>query len=361
MVVATGWRPGAACGDLVRRVVGQLQEPLARGRDGSAGQVSAEEAAALVQVLQLGGSRGQRDVGGKVRVEVAVTERHLQAVPEGPQVFEGELLHLVGGVATLEVGAERPSLDGLGQHDGRLAPVPQGRVVGGVHLPAVVSAAFEAPDLGVGHAVDHREGARVAGEEVLAHEGAGLGLVGLEVTVGGRVEQVDQGSVVVGAEERVPLASPDDLDDVPAGAAEVGLQLLDDLAVAADRSVEALQVAVDDEGEVVQPFPGGDAERPQCLGLVHLAVADERPDVLAAGVLDAAVVQVAVEPGLVDGADRAQAHRDGGELPEVGHQPGMRVRRQAAALAGVRDLLTEAVQLVCAQASLEEGAGVDAR
>ena len=33
----------------------------------------------------------------------------------------------------------------------------------------------------------------------------------------------------------------------------------------------------------------------------------------------------------------------------------------AAALAGVRDLLTEAVQMMCAQASFEEGAGVDAR
>ena len=314
-----------------------------------------------MQVLQLGGSRGQREVGGKVRVEVAVTERQFQAVAEGPQVLEGELLHLVGGVAALEVGAERPSLDGLGQHDGRLAPVPDGRVVRGIDLPTVVAAAFEAPDLRVGHGCDHGRGATVAGEEVFPDEAAGLGLVGLEVTVGGRVEQIDEGSVVVGRQERVPFASPDDLDDVPAGAAEVGFQLLDDLAVATDRSVEALQVAVDDEREVVEPFAGGDAEGSQCLGLVHLAVADERPDVLAAGVLDAAVVEVSVEPGLVDGADRAEAHRDGGELPEVGHQPGVWVGREAAALAGVRDLLTEAVQMMCAQASFEEGAGVDAR
>ena len=46
------------------------------------------------------------------------------------------------------------------------------------------------------------QGARVAGEEVLAHEGAGLGLVGLEVTVGGRVQQIDEGPVVVGVESR---------------------------------------------------------------------------------------------------------------------------------------------------------------
>ena len=289
-MVATGWRPVPRAAVSYADFVGQLQQPLARGRHGSARHVSAQEATALAQVLHLGGSRGQRHVGRKVRVEVAVTERHFQAVAEGPQVLEGELLHLVGGVATLEVGAERPSLDGLGQHDGRLAAMPHGRVVRGIYLPTVVAAAFEAPDLRVGHGCDHGRGAPVAGEEVFPDEAAGLGLVGLEVTVGGRVEQIDEGPFVVGRQEGVPFASPDDFDDVPAGAAEVGFQLLDDLAVATDRSVEALQVAVDDERQVVESFAGGDAEGSQCLGLVHLAVADEGPDVLAAGVLDAAVV-----------------------------------------------------------------------
>ena len=49
-------------------------------------------------------------------------------------------------------------------------------------------------------------------------------------------------------------AAPDHLDHVPAGAAEIGFQLLDDLAVAAHRAVEALQVAVDDEDQVVEPL-----------------------------------------------------------------------------------------------------------
>ena len=70
-----------------------------------------------------------------------------------------------------------------------------------------------------------------------------------------------------------------------------GLQLLHDLAVAAHRAVEALEVAVDDEGEVVEPFARGDRERAQRLRLVRLAVAQERPDAVAAGVLDAPVVR----------------------------------------------------------------------
>ena len=65
---------------------------------------------------------------------------------------------------------------------------------------------------------------------------------------------------------------------------------------------------------------------------------------LVRGVFDAAVVQVMVEPGLEDGVHRAKAHRHRRELPEVGHQPWMRVRRDAAA--GVAVFLPEAVELV---------------
>ena len=84
---------------------------------------------------------------------------------------------------------------------------------------------------------------------------------------------------------------------------KIRLQLLDDLAVAADRAVELLQVAVDHPGEVVQLLAGGDADRAERLRLAHLTVAQERPDALVGGVLDAAVVQVAVEPRLVDRVD----------------------------------------------------------
>ena len=57
----------------------------------------------------------------------------------------------------------------------------------------------------------------------------------------------------------------------------VGLELLDDLAVAADRAVEALQVAVDDEDQVVELLARGQRERAERLGLVALAVAEEAP------------------------------------------------------------------------------------
>ena len=99
--------------------------------------------------------------------------------------------------------------------------------------------------------------------------------------------------------------------------------------------------------------------RAERLGLAHLAVAEERPHLLVGGVLDAAVVEVAVEARLVDRVEGGQAHRHRRELPEVRHQPRVRVGRQA--LAGtVLDLLAEAVELVLGEPALEVGPGVDA-
>ena len=46
-------------------------------------------------------------------------------------------------------------------------------------------------------------------------------------------------------------------DDVPARAAENGFEFLNDLAVATHRTVETLQVAVDDEDQVVELLARG--------------------------------------------------------------------------------------------------------
>ena len=338
-------------------VAGQLE----RRRRGAPRRVrAAEPLARLEHVLDRLVLRSRVEVRRQVGVllELRVRDRDVDRVAELLEVLERELLHLVRGVAALEVRAQRPALDRLGQDDGRLALRAGGRVVGGEHLAVVVAAALQAPDLVVAPAVDELRGARVAPEEVLADEGAVLALVGLEVAVGRVVHQVDEGAVAVTGEQLVPLAAPHDLDDVPAGAAEQALELLDDLAVAADRAVEALQVAVDDEGQVVELLARGKRQRAHRVDLVGLAVAEERPHALVGGVLDAAVAEVLVEPRLVDRVQRAEAHRDGRELPEPGHEPRVRVGGQAAA--GVRHLLPEAVHLVLGEAALDEGAGVDA-
>ena len=332
------------------------------------GERAGQRPPALHHVLELRRVFGRAVVRRLVDVEGAVGDhvREVQPVAELVEQLLRHLLDLVGGVAGLDLGAERPALDGLGQDGGGRADVLGGGPVGGVELVVVVAAAGQGAQLVVGEVLDHLAQAGVGAEEVVADVGAALDRVLLELAVEGGVHLVEQDAVDVAGQQLVPLRAPDDLDDVPARAPEHRLQLLDDLAVAPDRAVEALQVAVHDEGQVVEVLPGRDRQGAEGLGLVALAVAHEGPHPRPAGVGDAAVHEVAVEPGLVDGVDRPEAHGDGGELPEVRHEPGVGVRREPAMLvasgAGPArpDLLAEVVELLLGQAALEEGPGVDA-
>src|SRR6185312_4283 len=105
--------------------------------------------------------------------------------------------------------------------------------------------------------------------------------------------------------------APDHLDHVPARAAEVALELLDDLAVAAHRTVEPLQVAVDHEDEIVERLARGHADGAHRFGLVHLAVAAEAPHLASLGIGEAAIADVLHEARLVDRHQRTEAHRHG--------------------------------------------------
>ena len=205
--------------------------------------------------------------------------------------------------------------------------------------------------------LDALEQPRVAPEEVLTYVGAVAGLERLVLAVDALLHHPHQRPVGVGGQERVPARSPHDLDHVPPGAAELCLEVLDDLAVAADRAVEALQVAVDDPDQVVELLAAGETDRAHRLGLVHLAVAAKRPHLAASGVGHAARLQVFHEPRLVDRGDRPDPERHRRELPEVGHQPRMRIRGQAVAA----DLPAKAIELLGAQPPLQERSRVVAR
>ena len=258
----------------------------------------AERLAPLAEVLDLLGV-GARVVVRRV-LELRVRDRQLEPVAEDLQLGLGQLLRLVGDVAGLDARPERPALDGLGEDHGRRALVLGRRLVRRVDLAVVVAAAAELREVVVGQVLDELAQPRVRPEEVLPDVGAAGDRELLELAVERVVHLLDEDAVDVAGEELVPLAGPDDLDHVPAGAAEGRLELLDDLAVAADRAVEPLQVAVDDERQVVEALAGGDVERPERLGLVGLAVAEERPDARAGRVEQAAVLEVAVEARLVD-------------------------------------------------------------
>ena len=192
---------------------------------------------------------------------------------------------------------------------------------------------------------------------MLAQVLAGLDGVFLIFAVDDFAHPLDEQAVFVFREQRIPVFAPDHLDDVPARAAEDRFELLDDLAVAAHRAVEPLQVAVDDEDEVVDFFARRQRDGAERLGLVGLAVAEKRPHLRVRRLLQPAVFQVADEPRLVDRHDRAEPHRHRRIFPEIGHQPRMRIRRQSAAR---RELAAEIVELLFGEAPFEKRARVDA-
>src|SRR5690606_38146261 len=97
-------------------------------------------------------------------------------------------------------------------------------------------------------------------EELRTDVGAVVGLVGLVLAIDRFEHDPLQDAFGIEGQERVPVRTPDQLDDVPAGAPEVGLELLDDLAVAPYRTVEPLQVAIDDEDQVVEFLARGEAD-----------------------------------------------------------------------------------------------------
>ena len=279
-----------------------------------------------------------------------------EAVAELAQRVEAHLLLLVRDHLAFAGLAHAVALDGLGEDDGGPALALDRRLVGRVDLRGIVPAARQFPDALVRPVGDHRRRLRIPPEELLADVGAALRLEVLVFAVDAFLHELAQPPGRVLGQQLVPVRAPHHLDDVPAGAAEAALELLDDLAVAAHRPVEPLQVAVDDEDQVVELLAAGEADRAEALRLVHLAVAAEHPHVPALRVGEAARVQVLQEPRLVDGHDRPEPHRHGRELPELGHEPGVRIGRETLAV----DLLAEVQELLLREPTLEVGARVDA-
>src|SRR5580704_8674024 len=77
----------------------------------------------------------------------------------------------------------------------------------------------------------------------------------------------------VALENGIPLRAPENFDHVPTGAPELGFELLNNLAIPAYGTVQALQVAVHDENKVVEFFSGGQADCAERFGLIGFAIA----------------------------------------------------------------------------------------
>ncbi len=184
--------------------------------------------------------------------EVVVGQRNAELIAKVLQVLETQLFHGVRRVLRLAAFAHSVTLDGLREDDGRLASMMHRRVIRRVDLERIVAAAVQTHDVGIGEFLHHLQQLGRFAEEMLARVRAALGLVVLILAVDGLVHALLHQSLVVVGEQRIPQATPNHLDDVPAGAAKRAFEFLNDLAVAANGSVETLQVAVDDEDQVVE-------------------------------------------------------------------------------------------------------------
>ena len=265
-----------------------------------------------------------RVVVGRLR-NLCVRNRESESIAEGEQLHFRELLRLMRRVRRLNRRAECPALHRLRQDHRWCTLMCNGGGVGGVDLPVVVSAAAEFHKIVVAE-VPHQlleEGLRA--EEVFSNIGAASDGVLLEFTINGCIHLADELAVVILRQKIVPLASPDDLDHVPSSTAEEALQLLDDLSVAAHRTIKALQVAVHHPGEIVQALARRKRECASRLWLIHLAVAEEGPDATIRCIRESAIVQIAVVARLINGSDPAETHGDGWELPEIWEEPRMRI------------------------------------
>src|SRR6266567_8188691 len=160
----------------------------------------------------------------------------------------GDVLALTGLTHTV-------ALDGLGEDDGWLQKVCGRLRVGSVDLVHIVAATIERPDLIIGPVADHRGQFGVFAEEVLADVGAVLRFEVLVLAVDALLHALEEDAAGISGNELVPAGAPDDFEHVPARAAENALELLNDLAVAANGPVQALKIAVDDKNQVVEVLP----------------------------------------------------------------------------------------------------------
>ncbi len=230
-------------------------------------------------------------------------------------------------------------------------------LVGVVNLLRIVAAAGQSMQFVIAHVGDQLQQLRILAEEFAANVFPALRLVALIFAVDRLFHPLQENAGFVASKQLVPIGAPDHLDDVPAGAAKSSFQFLDDLAIAAHRAIEALQIAVHHEDQVVQLLARSQGQRTHRLGLVGLAIADERPHFALGLRNDAAILQIAHEARLIDRVERADTHRHRGESPEVGQQPGMRIRRQPRSAA---QFVAEVLYLLFTEPAFQKSARVNA-
>ncbi len=114
-------------------------------------------------------------------------------------------------------------------------------------------------------------------EKMLTDVGAGLDTVLLILSVHRFIHPINQQPLFVFFQQRVPGTAPEHFNDIPAGAPEYGFQLLYDFSVTPNRTIQTLQVAINDKNQIVQVLLSSYSDRPQRLRFIHFPIAHHHP------------------------------------------------------------------------------------
>ena len=228
-------------------------------------------------------------------------EWEVETIAEDFDVFVSQLFGLVNRVFAFTCAAHAKAFDGFDQQHSGLTLVFHSSSVGGINLLWVVATTAQIPNIVIAHLGHHLQGLRIAAKEMLAHIGAVIGFEGLVVAIQGFHHDAAQSTVFVAGNQRIPIAAPNQLDDIPTRATEFAFQLLDDLAIATHRAVQTLQIAVDDKHQVVQLFTRGQTNGTERFHFIHFTVTTKHPDLAVLGVGNATRMQVFQKACLVDG------------------------------------------------------------
>src|SRR6185437_16258826 len=243
----------AALGALVELLKDRFRNRLDRlGADLALRHVAAKLFAASLHVLDL-----RAVVRGTIErrvVQLVVGNWNSEARAEHPQLVFVQLLLLVGDVLAFASLAKTVAFDRLCEDERRSSRVLDRSLVGRVNFDGIVSAETHARELLVGKMLNHAQQPRIRSEHVLPEVGTTLNEELLILAVSDFAQTPHQQAVAIVLDEAVPIAAPDNLDYIPSGAAENSFEFLNDFAIAANGTVEALQVAVDHPDQVIEPL-----------------------------------------------------------------------------------------------------------
>ena len=187
--------------------------------------------------------------GGLIRQTLLrsfLRNRNVKAFTESHQRLVAELLFLVRRIACFR-RSETIALHCLGENYRGSPSCFHGAFVSVVNLLRIVAAATQAEQIIVGHVLNQRQKLGIFPKEVRTQIGTAFCFEILVFPVDAFFHHLHQQAGLIASEEGIPIGAPNYFNDVPTGAAKGCFQLVDDLAIAAHRAIQALKIAVDDK------------------------------------------------------------------------------------------------------------------